>query len=99
MHHKEKFMHTWTNNCAHMGNQTIGRFESQHSSFKYYLGSGSSSFDTLFKRANAQMTNQQSKIRHALQKSINSITWELQFRWMQPLYKKCILSCIIVTSC
>ena len=61
--HKEKFVHAWTNDCLHMGNQTTSRVESQHSPFKYYLGSGNSSFDTLFKRAHAQITNQQSRIR------------------------------------
>ena len=51
--HKEKFVRAWTNDCLHMGNQTTSRVESQHSSFKYYLGSGNSSFDTLLKRAHA----------------------------------------------
>ena len=50
---KEKFMRAWTNDCLHMGNQTTNRVESQHSSFKYHLGSGNSSFNTLSKRAHA----------------------------------------------
>ncbi|XP_057516016.1 protein FAR1-RELATED SEQUENCE 2-like [Amaranthus tricolor] len=54
---REKFVRAWTNDCLHMVNQTTSRVESQHSSFKYYLGSGNSSFDTLFKRAHAQITN------------------------------------------
>ena len=48
--HKKKFVHAWTNDFARMGNQTTNRVESQHSSFKYYLGIENSSFDTLFKR-------------------------------------------------
>ena len=66
---KEKFVRAWSNDFLHMGNQTTSRVESQHSSFKYYLGSGNSSFDTLFKRAHAQITNQQARIRQALQES------------------------------
>ena len=45
-----------------MGNQTTSRVQSQYSSFKYYLGSGNSSFNTLFKSVHAQITNQEAKI-------------------------------------
>ena len=83
--HKEKFVRAWTN-CLHMGNQTISRVESQHSSFKYYLSSGNSSFDTLFKRAHAQITNQQSRIRQALQESMNSISTSLRHNFFRSLY-------------
>ncbi|XP_057536608.1 protein FAR-RED ELONGATED HYPOCOTYL 3-like [Amaranthus tricolor] len=70
---REKFVRAWTNDCLHLGNRTTSRVESQHSSFKYYLGSGNSSFDTLFKRAHAQITNQQATIRQALQDSMSSV--------------------------
>ena len=85
--HKEKFVRAWTNDCLHMGNQTTGRVESQHSSFKYYLGSVKSSFNTLFKRSNAQISNQQSKIRQALQESMNSIARSMRNNFMRPLYR------------
>ena len=84
--HKEKFVRAWMNNCLHIGNQTTSRVESQHSSFKYYLGSNNRSFDTLFKRAHAQITKQQSKIRQALQESMNSIARSMQNNFMKPLY-------------
>ena len=85
--HKEKFVRAWTNDCLHMGNQTTSRVESQHSSFKYYLGSGNSSFDTLFKWAHAQLTNQQSRIRQALQESMNYISRSLRHNFFRPLYR------------
>ncbi|XP_057527371.1 uncharacterized protein LOC130806355 [Amaranthus tricolor] len=85
--HKEKFVRAWTNDCLHLGNQTTSRVESQHSSFKYYLGSGNSSFDTLFKRAHAQITNQQSKIRQALEESKNSISRTSRLNFLRPLYR------------
>ena len=70
-----------------MGNQAISRVESQESSFKYYLGSGNNSFDTLFKRAHAQITNQQSRIRQALQDSMNSISRSLRYNFLRLLYR------------
>ena len=85
--HKEKFVRAWTNDGLHMGNQTTSSAESQHSSFMYYLGSGNNSFDTLFKRAHAQITNQQSKTRQAQQESMNSIARSLRNNFMRPLYR------------
>ena len=70
-----------------MGNQTTSRVESQPESFKYYLGSDNSSFDTLIKRAPAQITNQQSRIRQALQESMNSISRSLRHNFFIPLYR------------
>ena len=78
-------MRLWTNDCAHMGNQTTSRVESQHSSFKYY--NGNSSFDILFKRAHAQITNRQSNIQQALQESMNSISRSLRYNWMRLQYR------------
>ena len=85
--HKEKFVRAWTNDYLHLGNQTTSRVESQHSSFKYYLGSGNSSFDTLFKRAHAQITNQQLRIRQALEESWNSISRTSRLNFLRPLYR------------
>lgn len=70
-----------------MDNHTTGRIESQHSLFKYNLGSGNSSFDTLFKRVHAQITIQQSKIQQARQKSTNIILRSLHYQWVPPLYR------------
>ncbi|XP_057515687.1 PKS-NRPS hybrid synthetase cheA-like [Amaranthus tricolor] len=84
---REKFVRAWTNDCLHMGNQTTSRVESQHLSFKYYLGSGNSSFDTLFKRAHAQITNQQARIRQALQESMISVARSLWQQFFRPLYR------------
>ncbi|XP_057549129.1 uncharacterized protein LOC130827425 [Amaranthus tricolor] len=84
---REKFVRAWTNDCLHLGNHTTSRVESQHSSFKYYLGSGNSSFDTLFKRAHAQITNQQAKIRQSLQESMTSVPRTLRQYFFRPLYR------------
>ncbi|XP_057544563.1 protein FAR-RED ELONGATED HYPOCOTYL 3-like [Amaranthus tricolor] len=84
---REKFVRAWTNDCLHLGNRTTSRVESQHSSFKYYLGSGNSSFDTLFKRAHAQITNQQATIRQALQDSMSSVQRSMRQHYFRPLYR------------
>ena len=84
---REKFVRAWTNDRFHLGNQTTSRVESQHSSFKYYLGSGNSSFDTLFKRAHAQITNQQARIRQALQESMTSVPRSMRQHFFRPLYR------------
>ncbi len=96
--HKEKFVRAWTNDCMHFGNLTTSRVESQHSSFKYYLGSGNSSFDTLFKKAHAQMTNQQAKIRQALQESMSSIARTSRLRPFEPLYKRVSVHALQILS-
>ncbi|XP_057518331.1 uncharacterized protein LOC130799241 [Amaranthus tricolor] len=54
---------------------------------KYYLGSGNSSFDALFKRAHAQITNQQSRIRQALEESRNSISGTSRLNFLRLLYR------------
>ncbi|XP_057527484.1 protein FAR-RED IMPAIRED RESPONSE 1-like isoform X1 [Amaranthus tricolor] len=89
---REKFVRAWTNDCFHLGNQTTSRVESQHSSFKYYLGSGNSSFDTVFKSAHAQIINQQAKIRQALQESMNSVARSLRQHFFLDLYIATYLS-------
>ena len=85
---RHKFVRAWTNDCMHFGNHTASRVESQHSSFKYYLGSGNSSFDTLFKRAHEQITNQQTRIRQALQESLSSVPRNSRLRTYKLLYHK-----------
>ncbi|XP_057532896.1 protein FAR1-RELATED SEQUENCE 11-like [Amaranthus tricolor] len=77
----------WTNDCFHLGNQITSRVEIQHSSFKYYLGSSNCSFDTLFKRAHAQITNQQVRIQQALQESMTSVARSMRQHFFRPLYR------------
>jgi hypothetical protein len=96
--HKEKFVRAWTNDCMHYGNITTSRVESQHSSFKYYLGSGNNSFDTLFKKAHAQMTNQQARIRQALQESMSSIPRTSRIRAFEPLYRAVSIHALQIMS-